>query len=112
MRRPMAAAYNLQHSGNPFLQRALCTGASLQSIGYDEPLALTLREQIADRCALNAAVAAMADAFPAGRRTVRRSNGLFATVFCGILMCDADDSIRREWASDGNPSSASNRIQV
>jgi len=22
---------------------------------------------------------------------------LFATVFCGILVCDADDSIRREW---------------
>ena len=50
----MAAAYNLQHSGNPFLQRVLrsriqwgnddglfveVAGASLQGIGYDEPLA-------------------------------------------------------------------------
>ena len=26
----------------------------------------------------------------------QETSGLFATVFCGILVCDADDSIRRE----------------
>jgi hypothetical protein len=74
---PKAAAWNLAHGQNAFLQRVLRSriqlgregssilvsvpGAAIQGVGYDEPLVLNLEERLASSADLNLALSVMAN---------------------------------------------------